>query len=43
MVCDAWLLLEFPLPDTGQTLLMKSTKLRHKWEFLLNERLKGII
>lgn len=31
------------MPDTGQTLLMKSTKLRHKWEFLLNERLKGII
>ncbi|XP_035720217.1 probable ATP-dependent RNA helicase DHX34 [Vespa mandarinia] len=40
IVCDAWLLLEFPVPDTGQTLLMKSTKLRHKWEFLLNERLK---
>ncbi|KAI4488134.1 hypothetical protein M0804_004982 [Polistes exclamans] len=40
IVCDAWLLLEFPVPDTGQTLLMKSTGLRHKWEFLLNERLK---
>ncbi|KAK2587022.1 hypothetical protein KPH14_010983 [Odynerus spinipes] len=40
IVCDAWLSLEFPVPDTGQTLLMKSTKLRQKWEFLLNKRLK---
>lgn len=40
IVCDAWLSLEFPVPDTGQTLLMKSTKLRHKWEFLLNKILQ---
>nr|XP_034176312.1 probable ATP-dependent RNA helicase DHX34 isoform X2 [Osmia lignaria] len=40
IVCDSWLALEFPVPDSGQTLLMKATKLRHKWDFLLNQRLQ---
>ncbi|XP_017888997.1 probable ATP-dependent RNA helicase DHX34 [Ceratina calcarata] len=40
IVCDSWLQLEFPVPDSGQILLMKATKLRHKWDFLLNQRLK---
>ncbi|KAG6801736.1 ATP-dependent RNA helicase DHX34 [Apis mellifera caucasica] len=40
IVCDSWLELKFPIPDTGQTLLMKATKLRHKWDFLLNQRLQ---
>ncbi|XP_012137254.2 putative ATP-dependent RNA helicase DHX34 isoform X1 [Megachile rotundata] len=40
IVCDSWLALEFPVPDSGQTLLMKATKLRYKWDFLLNQRLQ---
>ncbi|XP_072767032.1 probable ATP-dependent RNA helicase DHX34 [Anoplolepis gracilipes] len=41
IACDSWLMLEFPVPDSGQTLLMKATKLRNKWDFLLNQQLKG--
>ncbi|XP_012261756.2 probable ATP-dependent RNA helicase DHX34 [Athalia rosae] len=40
LVCDAWLKLEFPMPDSGQILLMKATKLRQKWDTLLNQRLQ---
>ncbi|XP_032685966.1 probable ATP-dependent RNA helicase DHX34 [Odontomachus brunneus] len=40
MICDSWLMLEFPVPDSGQTLLMKATKLRNKWDFLLNQQLR---
>lgn len=43
IACDSWLMLEFPVPDTGQTLLMKATKLRNKWDFLLNQQLQGRI
>ncbi|KZC06163.1 putative ATP-dependent RNA helicase DHX34, partial [Dufourea novaeangliae] len=39
IVCDSWLALECPVPDSGRTLLMKATKLRNKWDFLLNQRL----
>lgn len=42
IVCDSWLELKFPIPDSGQILLMKATKLRHKWDFLLNQQLQGI-
>ncbi|XP_018399875.1 PREDICTED: probable ATP-dependent RNA helicase DHX34 [Cyphomyrmex costatus] len=42
IVCDSWLMLEFPAPDSGQILLMKATKLRNKWDFLLNQQLQGI-
>ncbi|XP_018310380.1 probable ATP-dependent RNA helicase DHX34 isoform X2 [Mycetomoellerius zeteki] len=41
IVCDSWLMLEFPTPDSGQILLMKATKLRNKWDFLLNQQLQG--
>ncbi|XP_029161453.1 probable ATP-dependent RNA helicase DHX34 isoform X2 [Nylanderia fulva] len=41
MVCDSWLMLEFPVPDSGQTLLMRATKLRNKWDFLLKQQLQG--
>ncbi|XP_050459020.1 probable ATP-dependent RNA helicase DHX34 [Cataglyphis hispanica] len=41
IACDSWLMLEFPVPDSGQTLLMRATKLRNKWDFLLNQRLQG--
>ncbi|XP_011135591.1 probable ATP-dependent RNA helicase DHX34 [Harpegnathos saltator] len=40
IACDSWLMLEFPVPDTGQTLLMKATKLRNEWDFLLNHQLQ---
>ncbi|XP_076640084.1 putative ATP-dependent RNA helicase DHX34 [Colletes latitarsis] len=40
IVCDSWLALEFPVPDSGQTLLIKATKLRNKWDFLLNQQLQ---
>ncbi|KAL6256792.1 hypothetical protein P5V15_011732 [Pogonomyrmex californicus] len=41
MVCDSWLMLEFPVSDSGQILLMRATKLRKKWDFLLNQQLQG--
>ncbi|XP_029667899.1 probable ATP-dependent RNA helicase DHX34 isoform X3 [Formica exsecta] len=40
IACDSWLMLEFPVPDSGQTLLIRATKLRNKWDFLLNRRLQ---
>ena len=41
MVCDSWLALEFPIIDTGQILLMRATKLRQKWDYLLNLQLQS--
>ncbi|XP_011163532.1 probable ATP-dependent RNA helicase DHX34 [Solenopsis invicta] len=41
IACDSWLMLEFPVPDSGQNLLMKAVKLRNKWDFLLNQQLQG--
>ncbi|XP_012281786.1 probable ATP-dependent RNA helicase DHX34 [Orussus abietinus] len=40
MICDSWLSIEFPVPDSGQTLLLRADKLRQKWDFLLNQRLQ---
>ncbi|XP_046966697.1 probable ATP-dependent RNA helicase DHX34 [Vanessa cardui] len=40
ILCDSWLLLEFPYPDTGLTLLMKAVKLRQRWDALINRRLQ---
>lgn len=40
LICDSWLALDFPMPDSGQILLMKANKLRQKWELLLNKRLQ---
>ncbi|KAI8434126.1 hypothetical protein MSG28_012256 [Choristoneura fumiferana] len=39
IVCDSWLLLEFPFPETGLNLLLKATKLRQRWDALINRRL----
>ncbi|KAG7300247.1 hypothetical protein JYU34_015816 [Plutella xylostella] len=39
LVCDSWLLLEFPYPDSGLNLLLKATKVRQKWDYLINRRL----
>ncbi|EZA50758.1 putative ATP-dependent RNA helicase DHX34 [Ooceraea biroi] len=41
IVCDSWLMLEFPVLDNGQNLLLRAIKLRNKWEFLLNQQLQG--
>ncbi|ETN59898.1 ATP-dependent RNA helicase [Anopheles darlingi] len=43
IVCDAWLCLDFPsIPESGQTLLLKATKLRRLWNRLLAEKLKAL-
>ncbi|XP_063894921.1 probable ATP-dependent RNA helicase DHX34 isoform X2 [Helicoverpa armigera] len=39
IVCDSWLLLEFPYPETGLNLLLKAVKLRQRWDLLINRRL----
>ncbi|KAM3961684.1 LOW QUALITY PROTEIN: putative ATP-dependent RNA helicase DHX34 [Aphomia sociella] len=39
IVCDSWLLMEFPYPETGLNLLLKAAKLRQRWEALINRRL----
>ncbi|XP_013170006.1 PREDICTED: probable ATP-dependent RNA helicase DHX34 [Papilio xuthus] len=39
LVCDSWLLLEFPYPETGMNLLLKAVKLRRRWDALINRRL----
>ncbi|XP_052902856.1 probable ATP-dependent RNA helicase DHX34 [Anopheles moucheti] len=42
IVCDVWLCLDFPAPESGQTLLLKATKLRRLWNRLLAEKLKAL-
>uniref|UniRef100_A0A182U3Q7 RNA helicase n=1 Tax=Anopheles melas TaxID=34690 RepID=A0A182U3Q7_9DIPT len=42
IVCDAWLCLDFPAPESGQALLLKATKLRRLWNRLLAEKLKAL-
>ncbi|CAH2049462.1 unnamed protein product, partial [Iphiclides podalirius] len=39
LVCDSWLLLEFPYAESGLSLLLKATKLRQRWDYLINRRL----
>lgn len=41
IICDSWLMLEFPVPDNGQNLLLKAVRLRSKWDLLLNQQLRG--
>ncbi|XP_057341337.1 probable ATP-dependent RNA helicase DHX34 [Microplitis mediator] len=40
IICDCWLLLEFPTPDSGQNLLIRATKIRQKWDYLLAKKLE---
>ncbi|XP_050349879.1 probable ATP-dependent RNA helicase DHX34 [Nymphalis io] len=40
ILCDSWLLLEFPYPETGLSLLLKAVKLRQRWDALINRRLQ---
>lgn len=41
MVCDSWLLLEFPLPEAAESLILKASKLRNTWDNLLKLKLEG--
>ncbi|XP_044019981.1 probable ATP-dependent RNA helicase DHX34, partial [Aphidius gifuensis] len=40
IICDSWLQLAFPIPDSGQNLLFKATKIREKWNYLLTKQLE---
>ncbi|XP_014214500.1 probable ATP-dependent RNA helicase DHX34 [Copidosoma floridanum] len=40
LVCDSWLSLDFPTPDSGGILLLKVSKLRQMWDNLLNLQLQ---
>ncbi|XP_077299574.1 putative ATP-dependent RNA helicase DHX34 [Arctopsyche grandis] len=42
LVCDSWLQLEFPTPETGLQLLLKASKLRKQWDSLINDRLGAV-
>ncbi|XP_055915540.1 probable ATP-dependent RNA helicase DHX34 [Eupeodes corollae] len=42
IVCDSWLCLDFPIPETGRELLSRAIKLRTKWSKMLNEKLNDI-
>ncbi|KAJ8718392.1 hypothetical protein PYW08_002629 [Mythimna loreyi] len=39
IVCDSWLLLEFPYPESGLNLLLKAVKLRRRWDALIDRRI----
>ncbi|VVC91590.1 unnamed protein product [Leptidea sinapis] len=39
IICDSWLLLEFPYPDSGLSLLLKAARIRQRWDALINRRL----
>ncbi|XP_058822915.1 probable ATP-dependent RNA helicase DHX34 [Topomyia yanbarensis] len=40
LICDSWLCLDFPSPESGQTLLYKASNLRRLWNKMLAEKLK---
>lgn len=42
IVCDTWLCLEFPTPESGQELLLKAINVRYKWKKLLLTKLEDI-
>lgn len=42
IICDSWLCLDFPHPETGQCLLLKASNLRHTWNKLLANKLQAI-
>ncbi|CRK97635.1 CLUMA_CG011020, isoform A [Clunio marinus] len=39
VVCDSWLCLDFPFPESGQTLLVKAASLRKRWNDLVSQKL----
>lgn len=42
IICDSWLCLEFPQPETGQNLLYKASNLRRTWTKLLENKLQSL-
>lgn len=38
-VCDSWLCLDFPHPETGQTLILRAAQLRKRWNDLVTQKL----
>lgn len=41
-ICDSWLCLEFPFPESGMAILQKACHLRNSWRNLLNKRLENM-
>lgn len=39
IVCDSWLCLDFPFPESGQTLLLRAANLRKRWKDLVSQKL----
>lgn len=39
VVCDSWLCLDFPFPESGQTLLVRAANLRKRWNDLVTQKL----
>ena len=39
IVCDSWLCLDFPFPESGQTLLLRAANLRRRWNDLVTQKL----
>ncbi|XP_058447620.1 probable ATP-dependent RNA helicase DHX34 [Malaya genurostris] len=42
LICDSWLCLDFPSPESGQILLYKASNLRRLWNKMLAEKLKAV-
>lgn len=42
IICDSWLCLDFPLPESGQSLLLKASNLRRTWNQLLANKLESL-
>lgn len=43
VICDSWLCLDFPFPETGQTLVLRAAKLRQRWNRLVTMKLESDI
>lgn len=39
IICDSWLCLDFPSPESGQTLLARAANLRRRWNELVTQKL----
>lgn len=42
IICDAWICVDFPFVESGQTLLARAANLRDRWNTLLLQKLKSI-
>lgn len=42
IICDSWLCLEFPYPESGMAVLQKACRLRWLWNMLLDRRLQAL-